>query len=156
MCDSQGKMGKTTHTIAAAPFTSIKEQLKGYVKGKGGGSKQRHKQQPKKKWKKKKKAQTDEVTVILKLLNELTQVSENREGLPHPVPPSNTLQQAPRWWEKLPEPLHLLGANPWPPQPSCPRLCCQHQQKLRPLVATSLAIMPGQDASTLLNSSCGV
>lgn len=45
MCDSQGKMGKTTHTIAAASFTSIKEQLKGYVKGKGGGSKQRHKQQ---------------------------------------------------------------------------------------------------------------
>lgn len=36
MCDSRGKMGKTAHTIAAAPFTSIKEQLKGYVKGKGG------------------------------------------------------------------------------------------------------------------------
>lgn len=48
MCDSRGKMGKTAHTIAAAPFTSIKEQLKGYVKGKGGGSKQRHKQQKKK------------------------------------------------------------------------------------------------------------
>lgn len=47
MCDSQGKMGKTTHTIAAASFTSIKEQLKGYVKGKGGGSKHRHKQQQK-------------------------------------------------------------------------------------------------------------
>jgi len=40
-------MGKTTHTIAAASFTSIKEQLKGYVKGKGGGSKQRHKQEQK-------------------------------------------------------------------------------------------------------------
>lgn len=42
MCDSQGKMGKTTHTIAAAPFASIKEELKGYVKGKGGGSKGRN------------------------------------------------------------------------------------------------------------------
>lgn len=48
MCDSRGKMGKTAHTIAAAQFTSIKEQLKGYVQGKGGGSKQRHKQQEKK------------------------------------------------------------------------------------------------------------
>lgn len=47
MCDSQGKMGKTTHTIAAALLTSIKEQLKGYVKGKRGGSKQGHKQQNK-------------------------------------------------------------------------------------------------------------
>lgn len=37
MCDSQGKMGKTTHTIAAALFTSIKEQLKGYVKGERRG-----------------------------------------------------------------------------------------------------------------------
>lgn len=62
-------MGKTTHTIAAAPFTSIKEQLKGYVKGKGGGSKQRHKQQ--------KKSQRDETTVTLKHLNELTQAFEH-------------------------------------------------------------------------------
>lgn len=73
-------MGKTTHTIAAASFTSIKEQLKGYVKGKGGGRKQRHKQQ--------KKSQPDEATVILKHSNELTQVFEHGASVPHPVPPN--------------------------------------------------------------------
>lgn len=80
MCDSQGKMGKTTHTVAAAPFTSIKEQLKGYVKGIRRGSNQRHKQQ--------KKSQPDEATVTLKHLNELTQAFEDRASIPHPVPPN--------------------------------------------------------------------
>lgn len=81
MCDSQGKMGKTTYTRAAAPFASIKEQLKGYVKGKGEGSKQRHKQ-------KKKPTRCSNCYPQAQ-----THTFERRANIPHPLPP-NTGQAA--------------------------------------------------------------